>query len=202
MTELDELFSSVDGTREEIMQATYLALCEHGYPGLTIDHIAEEFPKSKSLIYHHYDGKDELLLGFLEYILEYFEEDMPLAEDRSASEQLNDFLDHVFLSPLPAERHEFSKAMVEVRSQAAHDERFRAHFTRTDDLFIDRLRSIIETGIERGEFDSVAADPLASFIHTVFVGSMTRQVTDGGYDAATIRDQLASVLDRRLRGGP
>jgi AcrR family transcriptional regulator len=60
-------------TREAIMQATYRALRAHGYARLTIQRIGDEFPKSKSLLYHHYDGKDDLLLEFLSYMLDWRE---------------------------------------------------------------------------------------------------------------------------------
>ena len=38
-------------TQTAIMDATYRALCEHGYSNLTIDKIDAEFEKSKSLLY-------------------------------------------------------------------------------------------------------------------------------------------------------
>ena len=44
-------------SKKEIMEATYEALCKHGYAELSIEKIADEFDKGKSLIYYHYDDK-------------------------------------------------------------------------------------------------------------------------------------------------
>ncbi|MEF8774483.1 MAG: helix-turn-helix domain-containing protein, partial [Halobacteriales archaeon] len=60
----EELFDAdAEDTDEALMAATYRALCEHGYADLTIQQIGAEFEKSTSLLYHHYDGKDELLVA-------------------------------------------------------------------------------------------------------------------------------------------
>ncbi|PSP70021.1 TetR/AcrR family transcriptional regulator, partial [Halobacteriales archaeon QH_9_66_26] len=64
--------ASRDDTQAAIMDATYRALCEHGYADLTIQTIADEFDKSKSLLYYHYDTKDEILIGLLDYLLGQF----------------------------------------------------------------------------------------------------------------------------------
>lgn len=181
-------------TREEIMRATYLALCSHGYADLTIQRIADEFPKSKSLIYHHYDGKDELLLEFLEFMVDRFEDTVPYDSTAGAAEQLETILDHVFRTPIPDDRMEFATAMVELRAQAAHDDRYRDHFTRTDQFFRDRIASIIETGIDTGEFDDVDATAVAGFLVTVINGSMTEQVTSGVSDGTVVRAELDRYL--------
>lgn len=39
-------------THERLMQATYAALCEHGYADLTLRKIAAEFEKSRGLLYY------------------------------------------------------------------------------------------------------------------------------------------------------
>jgi len=59
---------------EEIMEATYRALLRHGYADLSISRIADELDKSKAAIYYHYDTKDDLLVAFLEFAVDRFEE--------------------------------------------------------------------------------------------------------------------------------
>ena len=65
----DRSFSDTD---EEIMQATYRALSEHGYANLTIKRIAAEYGKSTAAIHYHYDTKDDLLAAFLDFLLDRF----------------------------------------------------------------------------------------------------------------------------------
>lgn len=187
-----------EGTREELMCATYLALCDHGYAGLTIQRIADEFPKSKSLIYHHYDGKDELLLDFLEFMLERYEGTVPFEEAGDAADHLQAVFDHVFETPLPEKRRQFGKAMVELRAQAAHDEGYRDHFTRHDRFFRDRLATIIESGIEDGSFRAVDPEATATLLLTTITGLLTQRVTSDDETADTVRDQLETYVSAVL----
>jgi len=200
MTDVESFLESPEGTREEIMRATYLALCEYGYADLTIQRIGEQFPKSNSLVYHHYDSKDDLLLDFLGFMLDRFEEEMPFEDVDGPTEHLGAVLDHVFATPLPDERREFVRAMVELRAQAANDERYREQFTRHDRFFTERIAAIVDAGIERGVFQSVDADAVATLLVTTINGSMTQRVTSAETVAATVREQTDSVVRALLEG--
>ncbi len=181
-------------TREAIMQATYTALCEHGYAGLTIARIAEDFEKSKSLLYHHYDSKDDLLLDFLSFMLEEFEQTVPAEESESATERLARVFDHS-LDDVPEEGSlEFLRAVVELRAQAAHDERFRDHFTDNDRVVHDRLVNIIEAGIEAGEFREVDPEQVAAMLLATLSGAMNQRATSEIDREAAIRRELDRYL--------
>jgi len=56
------------------MEATYRALCAHGYADLTTQDIADESETSKASLHYHYDTKEELLLSFLDYLYDRFVE--------------------------------------------------------------------------------------------------------------------------------
>lgn len=192
-----------DDTEEELMAATYHALCEHGYADLTIQTIGEEFSKSTSLLYHHYDGKDELLVAFLEYVLERFEGAVPSEEIEDPWTELVGLLDHVLAPTLPVERREFTSAMVELRAQAAHDPAYREAFTRHDRFFHERLTSIVRDGVERGAFRQVDPDAVASLVQATFNGAMVQRATtdpdDSGLTVEGVRAELEAALVARLR---
>ena len=177
MTRTPPFLEEPTDTREAIMKATYLALCEHGYADLTIQHIADEFDKSKSLLYHHYGSKDELLLEFLEFMLDRFEANLPYPGGKTETEYLDAFLDRVLATPLPEGARDFSRAMVELRAQAAHDEEFRAYFTRSDRFFRKQLAHLVRGGIERGVFRDVDPERTAAALHAVVTGAMTQRAT-------------------------
>lgn len=81
--------SEVSGdTREAIVRATYRALCANGYADTTISAIAAEFEKSKSLLYYHYDGKDDLLEEFLRFVLDQLESELAATDATDAEAQL------------------------------------------------------------------------------------------------------------------
>jgi len=63
-----------DETIDDIMEATYRALCTHGYADLTMQDIAAESTKSKGTLHYHFEGKQDLLESFLAFLLNRFEE--------------------------------------------------------------------------------------------------------------------------------
>jgi AcrR family transcriptional regulator len=197
-------------TEQAIMAATYRALCAHGYAGLTIQRIAEQFEKSKSLLYHHYDNKDELLVAFLEFMLDQFEAGVPGAEvagsegcDADAHDtgcldptaHVRSVVDAMLADAVPADHREFVAAMVELRAQAAHDERYRAQFSRHDEFFRERLASVVARGVEAGEFREVDPDRVAAMLVTTIVGTMTRRVTADAPDIGAVRAAVDDYLD-------
>lgn len=194
-----------EDTETALMAATYRALCEHGYADLTIQKIGVEFEKSNSLLYHHYDGKDELLVDFLEYMLDQYEANIPFEEVEDPWAKLQGLLDHVLAPTLDEERDNFTSAMIELRAQAAHDPVYREAFTRHDEIFHERLAGTVSDGIEDGRFRDVDPDDVASFLQTTFVGAMMRRVTtdaeEGGVGETTIdavRRELEAALEARL----
>ena len=189
-----------DDTHTALMKATYLALCKYGYADLTIQRIGDEFGKSKSLLYHHYDGKDELLVSFLEYMLEDFKADMPEEDSDDAEERLRRFLDHILSPTLDDERDGFTSAMIELRAQAPHDDAYREQFTRADQFFRQQIADIIHDGVEQGVFREVDPERTAALLHTTINGSMLQQVTTDDPDDTSqeIRDELAAYIDARL----
>ncbi|MEF8772283.1 TetR/AcrR family transcriptional regulator [Halodesulfurarchaeum sp.] len=187
-----------EDTREAIMKATYEALCEHGYAGLTIARIADDFEKSKSLLYHHYDSKDELLLDFLSYMLEEFERTVPGTATKPADERLQTVFDHSLSSTPGDESLDFMRAMVELRAQAAHDDRFRDHFTDNDQVVHDKLVEILADGIEEGVFRDVDEDQVASFLLATLSGGMNQRVTSKIGQERRVMAELDRYVDAVL----
>ncbi|MFW5924426.1 MAG: TetR/AcrR family transcriptional regulator [archaeon] len=167
-------------TRLEILAATYAAIDKHGYAALSMQHIADEFPKSKSLLYHHYDGKDDLLLDFLQFLQSRFETVTGVSDELDPSEQLAAFLD-IFV---PRETTDLSPAddvariYVQLRAQAVHDQEYAAIFREGDERIYERLCEIVRAGIEAGAFDP-SADPesVAHFLRYVISGTMVHRTT-------------------------
>ncbi|WP_096393262.1 TetR/AcrR family transcriptional regulator [Halorubrum trapanicum] len=169
---MNDPFAEPSDTRQAILGAAFRALCEHGYANVTIQRIGDEFDKSPSLVYHHYDGKDDLLIDLLGFLLDEFEasvadgavadpsgadaaaaeEDAPEmapeeAFERSAREQLDGYLtaavDPASLDDAYAPDERFVTVMTELRSQAASDEAYRDHFDRSDRVFGEYLERLV-----------------------------------------------------------
>jgi len=213
-------FAEPADTRQAILEAAFRALCEHGYADLTIQRIGDEFDKSPSLVYHHYDGKDELLIDLLGFLLDDFEASVSAEEfDLSPRERLDAYV-AATIDPdsIPAEHGpdgRFVTAIVELRAQAATDDAYRDHFDRSDRVFGSFLeRAVREAAVEMREDDSdggadgsddsndlVPPQEVASTLQTLATGGMLRwaTTTDRVWTDDTrngIRRYLETVLPR------
>lgn len=192
---------SDDDTRSEILAATYVAISKHGYADLSIQRIADEFPKSKSLLYHHYDGKDEILLDFLQFLQEQFETVTDVSDTGDPDDQLRAFLD-VFVpdsTDQASSTDDMARLYVQLRAQAVQDPEYAAVFQDGDERIQERLVDIIRAGLDDGTFDP-ATDPeaVANFLRHVISGVMVHRTT--GDDATpSVRAEVEAYLDDRLR---
>lgn len=208
-------FVASSDTRQAILAAAFSALCEHGYADLTISRIGEEFDKSPSLVYHHYDGKDELLVDLLEFLLDGFEESISTGGfDLSPRERIDTYvaatIDPGSVDDEYAPDAQFLTAILELRAQAASDDAYRDHFDRSDRVFGDFLEeSIREAAAEREarrdderttDRDASAPDAIdpaevASTLQTLATGGMLRWATTSDRDWV---DHTRSGIDRYL----
>jgi AcrR family transcriptional regulator len=172
-------------TYEDLMQATARALCEHGYSRLRVRDIDEYFGKSRQLINHYYDGKDDLIEAVLKYLLDEYEGGIAVGDDVDPEQQLDSYIQQFFYGPdLEGFDHwEFVTALIELRSQAQH-------YPRHQELLLENyahlervLVAIIERGIEEGDFRDVDADTFATAINGIISTSRTRKVCLGDDEA-------------------
>jgi AcrR family transcriptional regulator len=185
---------------EEIMEATYRALLNHGYADLSISRIADELGKSKAAIYYHYDTKDDLLVAFLEFAVDRFEETI---DTETGNEPAAD-LEHVIEKLLPLqpdeEQRQLQAVLVGLRSQAVTNGVFREQFTQIDERLAATIRGIVDHGIEEDTFRDVDPSRVAEHILATVNGAMYgRATTDRKSAAAAARVSLASYIDSELR---
>lgn len=182
-----------------IREATYRALCRHGYHETTIQHIADEFEKSKSLLYYHYEDKHELLTDFLRHLLDQLAERL-IVDGEDPYEDLLTLVDRLVPVPMEDDDAEFRRVLLEIRAAAPHDESHRELVRRSDTIIRSAFADVIRNGVETGRFDPTA-DPeeAAEFVHTTLLGTMIRGVSlDDPDTVARTRETLITYLDRYL----
>ena len=194
----DPLFAAEpEETRTAILKATFDALAEHGYAALTIERISQHFPKSEGLVFYHYDGKDEVLLDLLDYLLDRFEAiGIPASADGDPATRLRSVLYQVIPAAGEEGSDDYEKVLIELRSQAAHDERFRDCFNMSQDIFRDTVREIIQDGIASGDFRETDPERVTNFLITLVSGDIFERVTTG--TSLSIRSEVDAYIEHRL----
>lgn len=182
---------------EQIMRATFEALCERGYADLRMVDIADRTELSKSTLHYHFESKHDLLLAFLESLYEDFEHELATIEGATPEERLRAVVRTAYSSDDDG-REELRVAILEIEAQAPYDDAFRDRLRQFDRLLHDVVRSTVEEGKETGAFRAdVDADAVATFVATALTGAHNRRVSLG-VDTGGVETMLLDYLDERL----
>ncbi|ELZ48665.1 TetR family transcriptional regulator [Halorubrum coriense DSM 10284] len=188
----------------EIMDGVYSALRAHGYADLTMQDIADECSKSKSLLHYHYDTKEDLLVAFLEHIISDSEERIAARADDPPVDRLVQFVGWFVFAPDETDREAFHIALLELRTQGPFNERIREQLARSDRLLRGTVADILAEGIEAGVFRDVDVEETAALLVATLDGARTRQITLAGAerdgDAAGYTREVAEAALQRTVG--
>lgn len=170
-------------TRTAIMEATYAALCKHGYADLTMQAIADEFDMTKAVLHYHYDTKEDLLVAFLDYLLDQFLDTVDTDTIGDPEERLVALVDALLLGDhdgmTETDHWEYHTALLEVRAQAPHNDAFREQLTTNYEYVAAAVAAVLEEGIEAGVFREVDPDRTAGWLLATINGARLHQVTLG-----------------------
>ena len=176
-------------TRERIMDATYRALCEHGYASLTMQDIADECDCSTSLLHYHFDTKAELLVELLAHLLDRFQERVSEADPDDPRDQLVHLIDAFLFGAEDRgveEHRAFHAALLELRAQAPHTDAFRDQLAENDRRVHATVAAVVRRGIDHGRFRPADADRTAAHLLAAIQGARIRWVTLGDDDAPEV----------------
>lgn len=191
----DDTDTDSDGD-DPFIEATYRALCTHGFADVTTQDIADETDRSKAALHYHYDGRADLFRQFLDHLYDDYETLTADPPGTSPAERLLGLLRTVLSTADDADTTQFTTAFLEIKAQAPYRDGFRERLVRFDDRTRERVHSLVAAGIEAGEFPP-DTDPaaVASFVTTYLHGTWTRSVV-AEEDIAAMRERLvAYVLD-------
>jgi AcrR family transcriptional regulator len=193
-------------TREEILQAAFEVLQEQGYSGLSIKLIANKVGLQKASVYHHYSDKDDLLLSFVDYILDTIESELIQASDYDPKAQLEEILDSVLLGETaPTSIVEISppsddllRVFIQIRAQATHNPEYRDRIIAIDERHEEHLATIIQRGIDAGEFRDVDPNQIATTLGTFITGAFSRRATRNQPCLTPVHESVYSYLENTL----
>ncbi|WP_338727036.1 TetR family transcriptional regulator [Haladaptatus sp. DJG-WS-42] len=183
-------------TKHRIIAAAFDALATHGYADLSIKAIGDELGQSPSLIYYHFDDKDDLLLALLDFHLAQFTEAYIDNATADPETNLRAFVDKLLPESVSEDKRTFLRVYSELRAQAAQSEAYREKFTELDSLLVSTVSTFIDAGIEAGQFDDGDVSEVAEHIVGLLLYAMqTRATTTRTEAIPPIRAALDSVLD-------
>ncbi|MFC7097199.1 TetR/AcrR family transcriptional regulator [Halobaculum marinum] len=201
----DEVTACGDRSEVEtlIMEATFRALKDHGYAELTVAHIADEFEKSKSLLYYHYDSKDDLIAGFLRFAGDHFLAMLDEAERDTTGplDRLRAYVDIYLAAEVDEEMADAQRLMIDLRAQAVSEPRFREEFTRIDAHIRERLASAVADGLADGTIDEdVDPDAAGAWLLSTLTGTMLQRHTADSDVVTPVRAMLHGRIDEFTAG--
>jgi len=184
---------AADGsTREAIMAATFRALAEHGYADLTVQAIADEFEKSKSLIHYHYDSKAELMVAFMSYLSDEFVDAVESDADDDPRERLRRMVEIVVRGVGDEqETRDFHTALLGMRAQAPFDPDLQGQLVENDRLIREVVADIVSEGVEAGQFRAVDPERYAALFRSAVEGAQSHDVILG--DDAPTDEAVAGI---------
>ncbi|AHG01133.1 hypothetical protein HALLA_17610 [Halostagnicola larsenii XH-48] len=190
-----------DDTYEELIEATVAALYKKGYADLGVRDIDAEFSKSRQLINHYFDGKDELITELLLYLLEFDERPLE-SPDSDPVSKLNEDIDNILLGSNMDDDDEFWRFMTiiyDIQSQAHHNSDHRELINQISDEYIDHLSEIIRDGIDQGVFTDVDPVRMARIIDDLITGTHIRKINLGQDEApAEMRETIDDIVISRV----
>ncbi|MFW6304882.1 MAG: TetR/AcrR family transcriptional regulator [Candidatus Saliniplasma sp.] len=187
--------------QKDIMKATFRAITRYGYADLTMEKIAEESNKCKSTIHYHYGTKENLMVDFIKYLQKGFKRNI-VPDTGDPLERLNGVIDRMLFGTKNGKIPErFHTALLELRSQAPYNEKYRRQITENDELIHGKVKGIIEDGIEKGVFEKEDPGTIATIILSAVDGARARQISTERKAVEKARNSLDDIIDEMLLKG-
>jgi AcrR family transcriptional regulator len=179
-------------SREDIVQAAMRLFNQNGYHATSMQDIARAVSIQKASLYHHFDGKEAILLCILETGMDHLiaELDRIVASHVDSTSKLRAaILAHAAMIAANPDG-----AAVFMREDRGLGDGYLSHYLAKRDVFESRFRAIIQEGMTQGVFRSV---DVAIAVHGLLgmVNWMTRWYRpQGRLTPAQIADQFADMF--------
>lgn len=179
-------------TRDDILEAAAQIIREKGFHGTSMQDIAEAVDLRKASLYHHFDGKQKILVELLDMALDILIEELEIVIKKQVppDEKLRLAM-HSYLNCLAKYNDLASVLLLEHRSL---EQKLRKQHISRRDRYEVLWRGIIEDGVSAGVF--ICDNPGLATKVVLGIANWTimwyRQ--DGSLSATEIADQSASLI--------
>lgn len=160
-----------DAPRQKIIDAAIAVLLDKGVAAARMNDFVDASGLSKGGVYHHFDSKEDLLIGVLNHFLEdkLSRIQMEVDAGKSAYRQLKALLHDQ--EELMAEMGQYNQLFLDFFTQAQFLPRFRELIQYQYNLFHTLLADLVRLGIQQKEFnEDTDVDAIAAGLRGVFDG--------------------------------
>lgn len=158
--------------KEQILDAALSVITEKGYEKSRMDDIVATSNLSKGAIYWYYKSKKEVYLSLVNHWVHNYSAVLNhiVDTDKPASEQLRSlfkyFIDQYEKDPV------VFKALLEFWSMAGRDPEFKDKLQKVYSEFVNLISTIVQRGVDNGEFKNLDVDITAMSIMVNIEGIM------------------------------
>jgi AcrR family transcriptional regulator len=185
--------------RQQILEAAMNCFAHKGYHLTTMDDIAAELPFSKGLLYYYFKTKRDLFLAILKNWMDQstIAWEMMLSPEDDATTQIRQCLKYGV--QLLTHSTDLARVEFEFYGELGRDptisEAFKILFTE----FRAQFKTILEAGINRGEFRPLNTDALAAVLFGIYEGlAMQAMVEPNGFDWSVISETVVEMVMRGI----
>jgi len=195
---------------DDIMRATYDALCRHGYADLTMRHRRGGRLQQgvATLPLREQAGAHARVPGLpLRAVHRPGRRRRRRAGRRSVDAvddpdaRLREFIDDVFHPPAEGDTaREIRTALLEIKAQSPYDDAFRERIAAFDDHIYGTVHDLVVAGIDGGVYrEATDPDEVARFVLALVDGAQARHVV-AGEDVDALQSAFESYLDGHRQG--
>jgi AcrR family transcriptional regulator len=179
-------------TRDDILEAAAQIIREKGYHATSMQDIADAVDLRKASLYHHFNGKQKILVELLDKALDILIEELEgvVKIQVPADEKLRLAI-HSYLNCLSKYNNLASVLLLEHRS--LEQELRKKHISRRD-RYEELWRGIIEDGISSGVFHCDDSGLATKIVLGIVNWTIMWYRKDGSLTAAEIADQSANLI--------
>ena len=185
-------------TRKIILDAAARCFAEKGYSACSMQEIAERAHVSKGAIYGHFSSKEELFRTIITMQHEYgAAKAREVAQGATYADGIVRFMAECIKDrDFPIDH----RLWTEVLAVSARDEEMRQSFLESERIARNIFKSLIEQGIEAGEFDaSIDAEGLSILLFALGDGLIARIADDPEFDFQKHFNVFKTVVEGALK---
>ena len=185
--------------RLQIVQAAYQTLAEKGFEGLRMREIARRAGIDHSTLHYYFSGKEALIDGVVDYIVQDLAIGRPETEDPETSPRERLASHFNALIRQMEQTPEMFVVLVELHSRAMREPALRGIFAKNDRAWKRFLVETVRAGIQKNEFPAALIPEVAA---DVIIGLVRGLSTTFSGRAALMKRPLQQLLHWLEGGAP